>query len=142
MFAYCFIAKANGEEPNLKSLFIVAALIELGLFAKPIWLPANWKEIRKWERTTAFVRKSYTTGRGKAMEYHLYLEFFSQNGKLHHKDVIVRTLFKTGDQNEIMFAEEYMDALIFVPQAFRQAIISAVLGAALEAACIIGLILL
>ena len=142
LLACLFIADASGGEPNLKSFFIAAALVELGLFAKPIWLLGNWKEIKKWERTTAFVRKNYTTGRGKAIRYHLYLEFFSGNGKIHHKDIVVRTTFKAGDQNEIMFAEEYMDALIFVPQAFRQAVISAVLGIVLEAVNIICMILL
>ena len=39
-----------------------------------------------------------------------------------------------------MFAKEYMDALIFVPQAFRQAIFSAVAGVLIECVTIMCLI--
>ncbi|MBD5130179.1 MAG: hypothetical protein HDT43_09680 [Ruminococcaceae bacterium] len=49
-------------------------------------------------------------------------------------------MFKVCDQNDIMFAKEYMDALIFVPQAFKQAVISAVAGVLIECVTIIGLI--
>lgn len=50
--------------------------------------------------------------------------------------------FKVGDKKEIMFAKEYIDALIFVPMAFRQAVISAVAGVLLESAAVICLIML
>ena len=124
-------------------LFLIAvAVAALALFAKPVWLLGNWKEIRTWERTTAFVRKSYTTGRGKGTRHCIYIEFFSKDGKTYHKtlEFIFPTMFKVCDQNDIMFAKEYMDALIFVPQAFKQAVISAVAGVLIECVTIIGLI--
>lgn len=59
----------RGADPKLFA--IAVAVAALALFAKPVWLPGNWKEIRTWERTTAFVRKSYTTGRGRGKRHHI-----------------------------------------------------------------------
>lgn len=125
-------------------MFLIAVMVTAALFAKPVWLLGNWREIRTWERTTAFVRKSYSTGWGRAKKYHVYIEFFSKDGKIYHKELkgIHAANFKVGDKNDIMFAKEYMDALIFVPQAFRHAVVSAVLGVLLESAAAICLIVL
>ncbi|GEM_PF-6582440 len=130
----------RGADPKL--LMIAIAVAAAGLFAKPVWLLGNWREIRTWERTTAFVRKRYTTGRGRRTRYHICLEFYSKDGKAHHKEIEGRTMFKMVDQNDIMFADEYMDALLFVPQAFRQAVGSAIAGVLLETVCVIYLLVL
>ncbi len=130
----------GGVDPKL--LMIAIAVAATGLFAKPVWLLGNWREIRTWERTTAFVRKSYTTGRGRRTRYHICLEFYSKDGKARHKEIEGRTMFKTGDRNDIMFADEYMDALLFVPQAFKQAVGSAIAGVLLETVCVICLLVL
>lgn len=133
---------SRGADP---ALMCIAGIVgALGLFAKPIWLLGNWKEIRTWEHATAIVRQSSTTGRGRGTKYHMYIEFFSKEGKAHHKALEGRYTanFKVGEQYEIMFAEEYIDALIFVPLAFRQAIGSAILGVLLETGLVLSLILL
>lgn len=127
-------------------LFAIAVAVgALALFMKPVWLLGNWKEIRTWERTTSFVRKSYTTGRGRGKRQHIYIEFFSKDGKVYHKWLdsrfVYEAYFKVGDKKEIMFAKEYIDALIFVPQAFRQAVFSAVAGVLIEIAAAICLIM-
>lgn len=133
---------SKGADPKL--MLISVTVMALGLFAKPIWLLGNWKKIRTWEHATVIVRQSYTTGRGRGTRYHMYIEFFSKDGKAHHKSLEGRYTanFKVGEQYEIMFAEEYIDALIFVPLAFRQAVGSAILGVLLEAGFVLSLILL
>ena len=130
------------RDPDTKLFLIAVAVAAAGLFAKPVWLLGNWKEIRTWERTTAFVRKSLTTGRGRGKRYHIYIEFFSKDGKVYHKwlEGLYEAYFKVGDKKEIMFAKEYMDALIFVPMAFRQAVFSAVAGVLIECVTVISLI--
>ncbi len=132
----------RGADPKLLAIGVAVAAV--GLFAKPVWLLGNWKEIRTWERTTAFVRKSYTTGRGRGKRYHIYIEFFSNDGKVYHKwlEGLYEAYFKVGDKKEIMFAKEYMDALIFVPMAFRHAVFSAVAGVFIECVTIMCLIVL
>ncbi|MDE7362996.1 MAG: hypothetical protein K2N38_13800 [Oscillospiraceae bacterium] len=131
---------SKAVDPKLATISV--AVLAAGLFAKPIWLLGNWKEIRTWERTTAFVRKSHTTGLGRGERHHIYIEFFSKDGKVYHKwlEGSYAAYFKVGDKKDIMFAKEYMDALIFVPQAFRQAVISAVAGVLIESAAVVCLI--
>ena len=146
MFAIFWGCLANGNianrDPDIKLSLIAVGVAATGLFAKPVWLLGNWKEIHTWERTTAFVRKSYTTGRGKGTRHCIYIEFFAKDGKTYHKtlEFIFPTMFKVGDKNDIMFAKEYIDALIFVPQAFRQAVIFAVVGVLIECVTVISLI--
>lgn len=134
----------RGADPKLFA--IAVAVSALALFAKPVWLLGNWKEIRTWERTTAFVRQSYTTGRGRGKRHHVYIEFFSKDGKVYHKWLdsrfVYEAYFKVGDKKEIMFAKDYIDALIFVPMAFRQAVVSAVAGVFIECVTIMCLIVL
>lgn len=136
---------ANGNivsrDPDIKLFLIAIAVGAAGLFARPVWLLGNWKEIRTWERTTAIVRQSYSTGRGKGTRYHMYIEFFSKDGKMYHKwlEGGYAAYFKVGDKRDIMFAKEYMDALIFVPQAFRQTVFSAMAGLLIESVAVIFL---
>lgn len=137
MFAMFYEDLTNGHitrGANAELLLIAVIVGAAGLFARPVWLLGNWKEIRTWERTTAIVRQSYSTGRGKGTRYHMYIEFFSKDGKMYHKwlEGGYAAYFKVGDKRDIMFAKEYMDALIFVPQAFRQAVFSAVAGVLIE----------
>ncbi len=123
-----------GGEPDFKWILISLMTV---FFAKPVWLLGNWKEIRTWERTTAFIRQSYTTGWGRGKRYNIYIEFFSKDGNLHHKTLkgFYSEYFKVGDKKDIMFAKEYMDALIFVPQAFRQAVVHTDIGRAARELC-------
>ena len=133
-----------GGEPDFKWILISLMTGALAFFAKPVWLLGNWKEIRTWERTTAFIRQSYTTGWGRGKRYNIYIEFFSKDGNLHHKTLkgFYSEYFKVGDKKQIMFATEYMDALIFVPQAFRQAVVHTILGVLLESSAVLCLIVL
>ena len=147
MFSMFYEDMVNGHitrDANAELLLIAVIVGAAGLFARPVWLLGNWKEIRTWERTTAFVRKGYTTGRGRGTRYHIYLEFFSKDGKMYHKwlEGNYARYFKVGDKKDIMFAKEYMDALIFVPQAFRQAVVSAVAGVLIEVGGVVCLIVL
>lgn len=144
MFAVFYEDLSNGHITRGANteMFLIAVMVgAAGLFARPVWLLGNRKEIRTWERTTAIVRQSYTTGRGRGTRYHIYLEFFSKDGKMYHKwlEGNYARSFKVGDKKEIMFAKEYMDALIFVPQAFRQAVFSAVAGVLIEITAVIFL---
>lgn len=63
---------------------------------------------------------------------------------MHHKTLkgFYSEYFKVGDKKQIMFAKEYMDALIFVPQAFRQAVVHTILGVLLESSAVSCLIVL
>lgn len=147
MFSMFYEDMVNGHitrDANAELLLITVIVGAAGLFARPVWLLGNWKEIRTWERTTVIVRQSYSTGRGKGTRYHMYIEFFSKDGKMYHKwlDGGYAAYFKVGDKKDIMFAKEYMDALIFVPQAFRQAVVNTILGVLLESAAALCLIVL
>jgi len=87
MLIELFITDLGGAEPNHRWFLISAIICTAAFFAKPVWLLGNWKEIRKWERTTAVVCKSYSTGRGRGLRYWINLEFFSKDGKIYHKTV-------------------------------------------------------
>ena len=36
------------RDPDIKLFLIAVAVSAAGLFAKPVWLLGNWKEIRTW----------------------------------------------------------------------------------------------
>lgn len=140
---YGFISD-HADLESVKPMLYATILMSSALFAKPVWLLGNWKEIKTWERTTALVYECfYTRGYRGKMHRHVRIEFTSKDGKTFHKTLRNVTFrFKEGQKRDIMFAKEYLDALIFVPQAFRQAVISAVAGVLLESAAVIGLIML
>lgn len=133
-----------GDFESVKPVLVSAILMSSALFAKPVWLLGNWKEIKTWERTTALVYESfYTQHRRGIIHRHVSIEFTSKNGRTFRKTIRnVAFRFKEGQKRDIMFAEEYMDALIFVPQAFRQAVVHTILGVLLESAFVIWMIIL
>lgn len=130
---YGFLGKFADIE-GAAPIYAAFTLMSSALFAKPVWLLGNWREIRNWERTTATVTEGfYTQHRRGMVHYHIGIEFTSRDGRVFRKTLHnVAFRFKKGQKRDIMFAEEYIDALIFVPQAFRQAAISAAAGALLE----------
>lgn len=140
---YSFIARA-GDFESIKPVLVSFILMSSSLFAKPIWLLGNWKEIKTWERTTAHVYESFCTRHRRGIvHYHVSIEFSSKNGRTFRKTIRnVAFRFKEGQKRDIMFSEEYMDALIFVPQAFRQAVFYAVAGVLLVSAEVVFLIVL
>lgn len=139
---YSFIGRL-GDFESVKPVLASFILMSSTLFAKPVWLLGNWKEIKTWERTTALVYESFYTRRRRTVRHHVSIEFTSKNGRTFRKTIRnVAFRFKEGQKRDIMFSEEYMDALIFVPQAFRQAVISAVAGVLLVSAEVVCLIVL
>lgn len=140
---YSFIGRL-GDFESIKPVLVSFILMSSALFAKPIWLLGNWKEIKTWERTTAYVCESFCTQHRRGIvHYHVSIAFTSKNGRTFRKTIRnVAFRFKEGQKRDIMFSEEYMDALIFVPQAFRQAVISAAAGVLLVSAEVVCLIVL
>lgn len=140
---YGFIS-GLGDAGSVKPFLISFMMMSAALFAKPVWLLGNWKEIRTWERTTAQICEKYYTQHSRGFVHrHLEIEFTSDKGRIFHRTIMnTPFMFKKGQNRDIMFKEEYIDVLIFVPQAFRQAIVSAVLGTLLEAAGVVSMILL
>lgn len=139
---YGLIGKFGGEIESSKPLWFAAMLMSSALFAKPVWLAGNWNKIKTWERTTALVYECFITRHRRGIVHrHVSIEFTSKSGRTFRKTVHnVSFGFKKGQKRDIMFAEEYMDALIFVPLAFRQAVFSAAAGVLLEG-CLICLMI-
>lgn len=140
---YGFIGSL-GDFESVKPVLVSAILMSSALFAKPVWLLGNWKEIKTWEKTTALVYESfYTQHRRGFVHHHISIEFTSEKGRTIRRTILNAGIgFKKGQKREIMFKEEYMEALIFVPRAFRQAVVSAMLGVLFESAFVIGMIIL
>lgn len=133
------IGDLESEKPFLISVMLMSA----ALFAKPVWLLGNWKEIKTWEKTTALVYESFfTRHRRGIVRRHISIEFTSENGRTIRRTILnVGIGFKKGQKRGIMFKEEYMEALIFVPRAFRQAVVSAVLGVLIESGAVLSFIM-
>lgn len=141
MIGYNFI-NDFGYVESVKPFLVASILMSSALFAKPVWLLGNWNKIKTWERTAALVYESFfTRHRRGIVRRHVGIEFTSKNGRTIRKTINnVSFRFKKGDKCEIMFAEEYLDALIFVPQAFRQAVFSAAAGVLLVGGSVVCLI--